>query len=123
MKVWIFSHLRGTVTTFLQPVFGDLPVRFRASYFPFTEPSAEVDVQMARRYGSSDGLRHGRSSRARRMGLDPERWAVSPPASPWSCRAASCMSANGIDDIRPSVTARSPASSRQFLKPLHRGAP
>ena len=40
-----FTHLRGTVTTFLQRFFGDLPVRFRASYFPFTEPSAEVDVQ------------------------------------------------------------------------------
>ncbi|MFZ9831937.1 MAG: phenylalanine--tRNA ligase subunit alpha, partial [Vulcanococcus sp.] len=35
-----FSHLRGTVTSFLQQFFGDLPVRFRASYFPFTEPSA-----------------------------------------------------------------------------------
>ena len=40
-----FSHLRGTVLTFLKTFFGDLPVRFRASYFPFTEPSAEVDVQ------------------------------------------------------------------------------
>ena len=40
-----FSHLRGTVTEFLRTFFGDLPVRFRASYFPFTEPSAEVDVQ------------------------------------------------------------------------------
>ena len=39
-----FSHLRGTVTAFLQQFFGDLPVRFRASYFPFTEPSVEVDV-------------------------------------------------------------------------------
>jgi len=40
-----FSHLRGTVLTFLKTFFGDLPVRFRASYFPFTEPSAEVDVK------------------------------------------------------------------------------
>ena len=32
-----FSHLRGTVTAFLQQFFGDLPVRFRASYFHFTE--------------------------------------------------------------------------------------
>jgi len=39
-----FTHLRGTVTAFLQQFFGDLPVRFRASYFPFTEPSAEVDM-------------------------------------------------------------------------------
>ena len=40
-----FSHLRGTVLTFLKTFFGDIPVRFRASYFPFTEPSAEVDIQ------------------------------------------------------------------------------
>lgn len=40
-----FSHLRGTVMAFLKAFFGDLPIRFRASYFPFTEPSAEVDVQ------------------------------------------------------------------------------
>ena len=45
-----FSHLRGTVTAFLQQFFGDLPVRFRASYFPFTEPSAEVDVQWRGRW-------------------------------------------------------------------------
>ncbi len=40
-----FGDLKGTVKTFLQEIFGDLPIRFRASYFPFTEPSAEVDVQ------------------------------------------------------------------------------
>ena len=30
---------------FLKAFFGDLPIRFRASYFPFTEPSAEVDIK------------------------------------------------------------------------------
>ena len=45
-----FSHLRGTVMAFLKAFFGDLPVRFRASYFPFTEPSAEVDVQWRGRW-------------------------------------------------------------------------
>ena len=45
-----FSHLRGTVMQFLKAFFGDLPVRFRASYFPFTEPSAEVDVQWRGRW-------------------------------------------------------------------------
>ena len=41
-----FADLKGTVTDFLQPVFEkELQVRFRPSYFPFTEPSAEVDVQ------------------------------------------------------------------------------
>jgi phenylalanyl-tRNA synthetase alpha chain len=40
-----FGDLKGTVTVFLQALFGDMPVRFRPSYFPFTEPSAEADVQ------------------------------------------------------------------------------
>ncbi len=41
-----FSDLKGTIVTFLNRFFeADLDVRFRPSYFPFTEPSAEVDVQ------------------------------------------------------------------------------
>ena len=40
-----FTDLKGTIKEFLRHMFGELPVRFRASYFPFTEPSAEVDVQ------------------------------------------------------------------------------
>ena len=41
-----FADLKGTVTEFVQRFFEqDLDVRFRPSYFPFTEPSAEVDVQ------------------------------------------------------------------------------
>ena len=41
-----FADLKGTVAAFLKFIFevDDLPVRFRPSYFPFTEPSAEVDV-------------------------------------------------------------------------------
>jgi len=41
-----FTDLKGTLKEFVQAMFGEeLPIRFRASYFPFTEPSAEVDVQ------------------------------------------------------------------------------
>ena len=41
-----FSDLKGTVITFLNRFFeADLDIRFRPSYFPFTEPSAEVDMQ------------------------------------------------------------------------------
>lgn len=41
-----FSDLKGVLTLFLHAVFGkDKKVRFRPSYFPFTEPSAEVDVE------------------------------------------------------------------------------
>jgi phenylalanyl-tRNA synthetase alpha chain len=40
-----FSDLKGVLTLFLQRLFGtDTPVRFRPSFFPFTEPSAEVDI-------------------------------------------------------------------------------
>jgi phenylalanyl-tRNA synthetase alpha chain len=42
-----FAHLRGVLDAFLQAFFerSDLKTRFRPSYFPFTEPSAEVDIQ------------------------------------------------------------------------------
>ena len=41
-----FADLKGTVDQFLKAFFEtDVPVRFRPSYFPFTEPSAEVDIQ------------------------------------------------------------------------------
>ena len=40
------ADLKGTVVQFLNAFFErDLPIRFRPSYFPFTEPSAEVDLQ------------------------------------------------------------------------------
>ncbi|MGI9861853.1 phenylalanine--tRNA ligase subunit alpha [Moorella naiadis] len=40
-----FGDLKGTLMAFLQQIFGDgVRVRFRPSYFPFTEPSAEVDI-------------------------------------------------------------------------------
>jgi phenylalanyl-tRNA synthetase alpha chain len=41
-----FTDLKGTLTAFAQRIFGaDRRVRFRANYFPFTEPSAEMDVE------------------------------------------------------------------------------
>ena len=41
-----FSALKGVLADFMQHFFerDDLPVRFRASFFPFTEPSAEMDI-------------------------------------------------------------------------------
>ena len=39
------AHLKGTLFTFAREIFGqDVPLRLRPSYFPFTEPSAELDV-------------------------------------------------------------------------------
>jgi len=92
-----FSHLRGTVMAFLKAFFGDLPVRFRASYFPFTEPSAEVDVQWRGRWLEVMGCGMVDPSVLEGLGLDPERW---------SGFAAGlgverfCMVRHGIDDIR-----------------------
>lgn len=41
-----FGDLKGTLTYFLKQIFGaDIFLRFRPSFFPFTEPSAEVDIQ------------------------------------------------------------------------------
>lgn len=41
-----FAHLKGTVDQFLKAFFeDDVAVRFRPSYFPFTEPSAEFDIE------------------------------------------------------------------------------
>ncbi len=40
-----FADLKGILTVFTQKMFGDnLALRFRPSFFPFTEPSAEVDI-------------------------------------------------------------------------------
>ena len=52
-----FADLKGTVVEFLRVFFekDDLAVRFRPSYFPFTEPSAEVDVQCV--HCDGDGCR------------------------------------------------------------------
>jgi len=48
-----FAHLKGTLIAFCRAFFGvdDLPVRFRPSYFPFTEPSAEVDIGCSKEGG------------------------------------------------------------------------
>ena len=41
-----FANLKGTLAAFCRHIFeADLDIRFRPSYFPFTEPSAEVDIQ------------------------------------------------------------------------------
>ena len=92
-----FSHLRGTVMAFLKAFFGDLPVRFRASYFPFTEPSAEVDVQWRGRWLEVMGCGMVDPAVLEGLGLDTERY---------SGFAAGlgverfCMVRHGIDDIR-----------------------
>ncbi|MEG2155807.1 MAG: phenylalanine--tRNA ligase subunit alpha [Burkholderiaceae bacterium] len=76
-----FADLKGVYTDFLRRFFetDDLVVRFRPSYFPFTEPSAEVDMMFTSgpRKGkwleiSGSGQVH--PSVVRNFGLDPERY-------------------------------------------------
>lgn len=47
------AHLKGVLLQFYRTYFGinDLPIRFRPSYFPFTEPSAEIDIGCKRGNG------------------------------------------------------------------------
>ncbi|MGB5867160.1 MAG: phenylalanine--tRNA ligase subunit alpha [Arcobacteraceae bacterium] len=50
-----FANLKFVMEEFLQHMFGDVEVRFRPSFFPFTEPSAEVDISCI--FCKGDGCR------------------------------------------------------------------
>jgi phenylalanyl-tRNA synthetase alpha chain len=68
-----FTDLRGTIKEFLQAMFGEeLPIRFRASYFPFTEPSAEVDVQWRGKWLEVMGCGMVDPNVLKAVGYDPE---------------------------------------------------
>lgn len=76
-----FADLKGVYTDFLRKFFerDDLDVRFRPSYFPFTEPSAEIDMKFehgpnAGRWLEISGSGQVHPSVIRNMGLDPERY-------------------------------------------------
>lgn len=50
-----FGHLKGTLEHFASAMFGDITLRWRPNYFPFTEPSAEVDLECFVCHGQSVG--------------------------------------------------------------------
>ena len=83
-----FGHLAGTIERFTKVFFGEgFTSRLRPAYFPFTEPSAEFDIQ--RPDGSwleLGGSRHGASQRARAT-------AASTPRSGPASRSASASTA------------------------------
>ena len=55
-----FAHLKGTLETFIKQLYGeDSVIRFRPHHFPFTEPSAEVDVQCFHCHGEGCRLCKG----------------------------------------------------------------
>jgi phenylalanyl-tRNA synthetase alpha chain len=79
------GHLKGCLIDFLRGFFdiAELPVRFRSSYFPFTEPSMEVDIGWDRRSGElgkgsdwleilGSGMVHPRV--LANAGIDPREW-------------------------------------------------
>jgi phenylalanyl-tRNA synthetase alpha chain len=76
-----FADLKGVYVDFLRRFFesDDLQVRFRPSYFPFTEPSAEIDLQFAAgplkgRWLELSGAGQVHPQVVRNFGLDPERY-------------------------------------------------
>ncbi|MGA2551828.1 MAG: phenylalanine--tRNA ligase subunit alpha [Burkholderiaceae bacterium] len=83
--VWIdegisFADLKGVYTEFLKRFFetDELKVRFRPSFFPFTEPSAEIDMAFETgpnqgRWLEISGSGQVHPNVVRNMGLDPER--------------------------------------------------
>jgi phenylalanyl-tRNA synthetase alpha chain len=53
-----FAHLKGTLEYFIKALFGEkIKLRFRPSFFPFTEPSAEVDIECIVCHGQDPGCR------------------------------------------------------------------
>ena len=76
-----FKDLKVTYLNFCKAFFetDDLVLRFRPSYFPFTEPSAEIDIQfqtgpLAGRWLEVSGSGQVHPQVVRNMGLDPERF-------------------------------------------------
>ncbi|MDH4174469.1 MAG: phenylalanine--tRNA ligase subunit alpha [Betaproteobacteria bacterium] len=76
-----FADLKGVYTDFLRRFFESdaLEVRFRPSYFPFTEPSAEIDLQFASgphkgRWLELSGAGQVHPQVVRNFGLDAERY-------------------------------------------------
>ena len=76
-----FKDLKVVFTNFCRTFFesDDLALRFRPSFFPFTEPSAEIDIQfqsgpLAGRWLEVAGAGQVHPTVVRNMGLDPERY-------------------------------------------------
>lgn len=76
-----FADLKGVYTDFLHRFFetDELAVRFRPSFFPFTEPSAEIDMKfdsgpLEGRWLEISGAGQVHPKVIRNFGLDPERW-------------------------------------------------
>ena len=71
-----FADLKATIIDFLRHFFerDDLQVRFRPSFFPFTEPSAEIDVMNERGWLEVGGCGMVHPNVLRNVGIDPEKY-------------------------------------------------
>ena len=71
-----FADLKGVFTEFLRNFFerDDLAVRFRPSFFPFTEPSAEVDMSFGSGWLEIAGAGQVHPNVLRAVDIDPERY-------------------------------------------------
>jgi phenylalanyl-tRNA synthetase alpha chain len=71
-----FADLKGVYTEFLRRFFEneELEVRFRPSFFPFTEPSAEIDMKLKGRWLEISGSGQVHPQVVRNFGLDPEKY-------------------------------------------------
>lgn len=71
-----FADLKGVYTDFLRRFFENeaLEVRFRPSFFPFTEPSAEIDMKFKGSWLEISGSGQVHPTVVRNFGLDPERY-------------------------------------------------
>lgn len=71
-----FADLKAVITDWLRRFFerDDLQVRFRPSFFPFTEPSAEVDVLSERGWLEIGGCGMVHPNVLRNVGIDPETY-------------------------------------------------
>jgi phenylalanyl-tRNA synthetase alpha chain len=54
-----FAHLKGVLNFIAKELFGDRPTRFKPKFYPYTEPSAGVDIQCGRCDGAGCGACHG----------------------------------------------------------------
>jgi phenylalanyl-tRNA synthetase alpha chain len=94
-----FADLKGVYTDFLRRFFenDDLEVRFRPSFFPFTEPSAEIDMKFKGRWLEISGAGQVHPTVVRNFGLDPERYIGFAFGSGLERLT---MLRHGIDDLR-----------------------
>ncbi len=71
-----FADLKGVISEFLRQFFerSDLKIRFRPSFFPFTEPSAEIDMNFGDGWLEIGGSGQVHPNVLRAVGIDPEQW-------------------------------------------------